>query len=89
MAIMLEMDIEKAGKRTNPATITPISRKILFMPKDKSFDSRASTTLKSAVKRFKIRPKGTVSIHLNGVLRIVKHNLSNRTREARMEPVYM
>ena len=58
----------------DPATMTPIRRKTLFAPNEKSLDNRESTTLKSAVKRFKIRPKGTVSIHLKGVRRMVKHS---------------
>ena len=52
-----------------------------------SDDSRASTTLKSAVKRFRILPRGTVSIHLKGVRRMVKESLSKSLREARIDPV--
>jgi hypothetical protein len=52
-----------------------------------SMQSLASTTLKSAVKRFRIRPRGTVSIHRSGVRRMVKLSLSNSFLEARIEPV--
>ena len=54
-----------------------------------SLDSLASTMLKSAVKRFRILPKGTVSSHLKGVRKITKLSLSNILLDARIEPVKM
>ena len=72
---------------TYPATTTPIRRKTLPAPNEMSEARRASTTLKSAVNRFRIRPNGTVSIHLRGVRRMVKLRFSNSRLEARMEPV--
>jgi hypothetical protein len=67
----------------------PMRRNTLFAPKLISLDSLASTILKSAVKRFRILPKGTVSIHLRGVRNMTKLSLSNIFLEARMEPVKM
>ena len=74
---------------THPAATTPTKRKTLLAPNEISEARRASTTLKSAVNRFKIRPNGTVSIHLRGVRRMVKLSFSKSLLDARMEPVKM
>jgi hypothetical protein len=71
---------------TYPAMTTPRRRKTLFAPNAISLESLESTTLKSAVNRLRIRPKGTVSIHRRGVLKIVKLRLSKSFRDARIAP---
>lgn len=80
---------KEAPHLTYPAIMIPKRRKPLLPNWDMSRASRESTTLKSVVKRLRILPKGTVSIHLNGVLKIVKLNLSKSFREARSDPVNM
>lgn len=51
-----------------------------------SLESLESTTLKSAVKRLRILPIGTVSIHRRGVRKMVKLSLSKSCLEARIDP---
>lgn len=52
-----------------------------------SIARRESTTLKSAINRFRIRLVGVVSTHLKGVRKTVKVNPSNNSFDALREPI--
>lgn len=88
---ILSMSVMKTGwdEVAHPAMTIPMRRNKLLAPYPISLDSLASTILKSAVKRFRILPKGTVSSHLKGVRKITKLSLSNILLDARIEPVKM
>jgi hypothetical protein len=69
--------------------MTPTSWRALLAAKLKSIERRESITLKSAIKRFRIRLVGVVSTHLRGVRKTVKVSPWKSILDAFKEPMKM
>ena len=73
------------GETMNPVIVIAIICKKRLRKNPTVFAILESIALKSAVKRLRIRPKGTVSSHRRGARRTVYRSFWKRIREARSE----
>ena len=77
-----------AGDTRKPAIEIPTSSRSVYMNSARSLTILESSTLKSAVNLFKMRPLGTVSSQRNGAPSTLDVTLSKRTCDALIEAAY-